>query len=155
MLFMGPQMVLDLFAQFKQSLEQVTEALALQRLPPAPRILLSATRGSNTMPPAMGHGPGPARGSSSSTWELPHHKSHRALSTLQNLDLELSKRDAPEQSEGSHSLSSGKSTWEQQAPKGNQQEATQLHSTMYSRGNFPHTPPFFFKEKELTPTPIF
>lgn len=37
MLFMGPQMVLDLFAQFKQSLEQVTEDLVLQRLPPAPQ----------------------------------------------------------------------------------------------------------------------
>lgn len=37
MLFMGPQMVLDLFAQFKQSLEQVTEALVLQSLLPAPQ----------------------------------------------------------------------------------------------------------------------
>lgn len=97
MLFMGPRMVLDLFAQFKQILKQVTKALALQRLPPAPqhsalcyqRLQCNATRN--------GHGSRPVRGSSS-TWELPDHKSHRALSTLQNLDLELSKRDAPEQS---------------------------------------------------------
>lgn len=97
MLFMGPQMVLDLFAQFKQILKQVTKALALQKLPPAPqhsalcyqRLQCNATRN--------GCGSGPVRGSRS-TWELPDHKSHRALSTLQNLDLELRKRDSPEQS---------------------------------------------------------
>lgn len=106
MLFMGPQMVLDLFAQFKQSLEQVIEALALQSLLPAPQHFALCY----TMLPGMGHGSGPLRGSSS-TWELPHHKSHRALSTLENLNLELHKHDAPEKSKGSHSLSSGKSTW--------------------------------------------
>lgn len=59
MLFMGPWIVLDLFAQFKQSLEQVTEALAHCRGRPQPHgILLSATRGSKAMPPGMGHGPG-------------------------------------------------------------------------------------------------
>lgn len=49
MLFMGPQMVLDLFAQFKQSLEQVTEAFVLQRLLPAPQHSALCYQSSNTM----------------------------------------------------------------------------------------------------------
>ena len=72
MLFMGPQTLLDLFAQFKQSLEKVTEALLLQRLPPAPwhpalcsqrgacmPARAACASGSDLMPLAVTKGPWP------------------------------------------------------------------------------------------------
>lgn len=137
MLFMGPQTLLDLFAQFKQSLERVTEALLPQQLPPAPRIPLSPAgqclRASQSSPCQW------LQPDATGSWEgamalVPQEAAAAApggchitpsltrfpteLSTLQNLYLELGKRDAPGQSlKGSSSLSSGKSSPEQPTPR--------------------------------------
>lgn len=115
MLFMGPQTLLDLFAQFKQSLQTAAEAQLPHKLPPAPRHPTLCSRCAAYVPVLLHQWLQPDATSSRERTMAsvpceaaacprgchiipsPTH-CPRVLSTSQNLYLELRKRDGPGQS---------------------------------------------------------